>query len=37
MTIAESYELLNIKKGSILYVTSFLDFMQISNTNPKYK
>ena len=31
--------LLNIKKGSISYVVSFLDFrvLQISNINPKYK
>ena len=37
--IADSYKLLNIKKGSILDVASFLDFrvLQISNTNPKYK
>ena len=39
MTIADSYKLLNIKKGSILDVASFLDFrvLQISNTNSKYK
>ena len=39
MTIADSYKLLNIKKGSILDVASFLDFRvsQISNTNLKYK
>ena len=27
MTIADSYTLLNIKKGSIFDVASFLDFM----------
>ena len=39
MTIADSYNVLNIKKSSILDVASFLDFRisQISNTNPKYK
>ena len=39
MTIADSYKLLNIKKGSILDVATILDFrvLQISNTNPKYK
>ena len=39
MTIADSYKLLNIKKGSILDVASILDIrvLQISNTNPKYK
>ena len=36
MTIADSYKLFYIKKGSILHVASFLDFRvsQISNTNP---
>ena len=39
MTIADSYKLLNIKKGSILDIASFLDFrvLQISNANSKYK
>ena len=39
MTLADFYKLLNIKKGAILYVASFLDFRvsQISNINPKYK
>ena len=36
MTIADSYKLFYIKKGSILDVASFFDFRisQISNTNP---
>ena len=39
MTIADTYKLLNIRKGSSLDVASFLDFRisQISNINPKYK
>ena len=39
MTITDTYKLLNIRKGSILDVASFLDFWvsQISNINPKYK
>ena len=39
MTVAGSYMLLNIRKGSILDVENFLDFRvsQISNTNPIYK
>ena len=39
MTIADSFNVLNIKKSSILDVASFLDFRisQILNTNPKYK
>ena len=39
MKIADSYKLLNIKKCSILDVTSFLDFRvsEVSNTNLKHK
>ena len=39
MRLADSYKLLNVKKGSILDIASFLDFrvLQISNTNSKYK
>ena len=39
MTISNSYKLLNIKKGSILNVASFLDFrvLHILTTDPEYK